>query len=217
MLVTNYDYNKLRDRALNVKHKKDSAEERLLTSKATLEKYSNELKLTKEDVLIQKSSIKILQKVIDEMSQEFIKSITDLLSYALQTIFIDEDYLVEIELKETKLGNTAQFLLVDNKKGIRSNIAHIGGGVSSVLGLVLNVFCIMTYKRSRVLFLDESLSAVSDKYIEPLMTFIKQLCEDKGFIFVAILHDPRFKAYADFTYEMNHGKLSLIAKEGVDI
>ena len=79
MLVSINDYNLLRDRALNVKHKKDTSEERLLKSQAVLDKYSNELKLVKEDILIQRSAMKILQKVIDEMSQEFIKSITDLL------------------------------------------------------------------------------------------------------------------------------------------
>lgn len=217
MLLSISDYNRLRDRALSLKNSKDTSYKRLLQIKDTLEKYSNQLKIAKEDKLIQEAAMKILKEVIDDLSKEFINSIVELLTYALQTIFFDEDYSIEIEIKETKLGNNANFILVDNKTGIRSDINNTGGGIRAVLGFTLQVFCIMTYKRNRILFMDESLSAVSTKYVEPLMMFIKQLAEERDFIFIGIIHDPRFRPYADYTYKMTKGKLELIAKDGEDV
>lgn len=211
MLLSISDYNRLRDRALSLKNSKDTSYKRLLQSKDTLEKYSNQLKIAKEDKLIQEAAMKILKEVIDDLSKEFINSIVELLTYALQTIFFDEDYSIEIEIKETKLGNNANFILVDNKTGIRSDINNTGGGIRAIISFTLQVFCIMTYKRNRILFMDESLSAVSTKYIETLMVFIKQLADERDFIFVSICHDPRFLPYADSTYKMTKGRIELVS------
>lgn len=214
MLYTISDYTKLRDRALTIKNTKEVSYKNLVNAQHVLSSKVKELAAIKEDRLIQESSIKILKKVIDESSQEFINSLVDLLSFAVKTIIYDEDYSVEIEISETKIGNNAEFILVDNATGNKTPMDACGGGIRAIIGFTLQVFCIMTYKLSRIIIMDEALSAVSDRYVPTLMQFIKQLSTERGFIFIAVCHDLRFLTYADTTLEMVKGKLSVVAKEG---
>lgn len=213
-------YNKLRDRALALSSTKELTYRNLVNAQHMLDKNMAELKEIKEDRLIQESSIKVLNQIIDTMSKDHIKSIVDLVTYGLQTIFTDKDYSLELEVKELRNKNTCQFYLLEKtEEGVKKVILDdTGGGIKAVVGFVLQVFYIMYYNLKRILFLDECLSAVSQEYLPSLMEFIYTLSEKRGFIFLAICHDTRFMQYADKMYLMRNGELKDIENwEDIDI
>lgn len=218
MIYTTTDYQSLRDRAIRLNSLKDSSYKTYKNSEAKYIETAEKLLQAKEKVLVQEASIKVLREIIDIMSKEFIDSIVDLMTYALQTIFYDMNYSVKILLKESRNSKQAEILLVDKKEDgsiIESPIPdNCGGGITSVLGLVLQVFFIQYFKLNKILIIDEGLSQISNAYIKPTMEFMKTLSEQRDFKFMFICHDPRFIKYADYQYEMVHGKLKEVDVNG---
>ena len=212
-------YTTLRDRALSIKSKKELSTKNLLNSQTLLNSKIEELKQVKENRLIQESSIKVLNNIIELMSKENIKKVVDIATYALQTIFTDKDYALELEIRELRSKNTCELYLIDSTDKdniVKSHIKDIGGGVQTVISFVLRIFYIMYYNLNRILFLDEALSAVSIEYIPSLMEFIKSLSEQRGFTFLAVCHDNRFFEYADKIYLMKDGVLTDITHKDLE-
>lgn len=211
-------YNTLRDRALSIKSKKELSTKNLLNAQNLLNSKLEELKQVKENRLIQESSIKVLNNIIELMSKENIKQIVDIATYALQTIFTDKDYALELEIRELRSKNSCELYLIDSTDKdniIKAHINDTGGGIKVVISFVLQIFYIMYYNLNRILFLDEALSAVSIEYIPSLMTFIKSLSEQRGFTFLAVCHDNRFFEYADKIYLMRDGVLTDITNKDI--
>lgn len=174
---------------------------------------SDNLKKEKESSVIQNASIDILKTIIDRMSEEHIERIVDLLTYALQTIFFDRAYTVEIQVGDKRNSKVAELVLVEEKDGtkIRSPFdGGIGGGVLAVVGFILQVYYLGYLNQASIMFCDESFSQVSAQYVPTLMGFIKELAEQEGFIFVLISHDERLNAYADRQYLIDAGEASLV-------
>ena len=99
------------------------------------------------------------------MSSEHIERVVNLLTYALQTVFFDKEYSVELLMGDKRNAKTAEFYLVENrdKQVVRTEFEDgIGGGIQVVVGFVLQVFYIEYFGLSPIMFLDESFSQLSD-------------------------------------------------------
>ena len=204
-------YQSLRDRAIKLNSLKDSSFKGYKNAEVKYVESAEKLLEVKEQLLIQEASIKVLREIVDIMSKEFIEQLTDLLTYALQTIFFNKDYSVKILLRESRNSKQAEVILVTKQEDgeiIESYIPdNCGGGISSVIGLVLQIFFIQYYKLNKLLVIDEGLSQISAEYIPGTMEFLKTLAHERGFKFLLVCHDPRIIKHADFTFEMTMGSL----------
>lgn len=174
--------------------------------KEKTEQFSNE----KESLNIQNLAIDTLKEILDQLSQEHVERVVALLSYALQIIFFDKEYSVEIVTSDKRGVKTADLILVERTEDrvIRSPFEDaIGGGVIAVCGLVLQVYYNNVLRQAPILFMDEALSQVSSEYVPTLMAFIKELVTEKSLIMVLVSHDERYMNYADRTYEVDDGEV----------
>jgi hypothetical protein len=211
MLYSPNNYQDLRDRAIKLNSLKDTSYKTYKNAEVKFTESAEKLLKAKENLLVQEASIKILREIIDIMSKEFIDSLVDLLTYALQTIFEDKDYSVKILLKESRNSKQADIILVSKTDEgiIESPIPdNCGGGVSCIIGLILQIFFIQYFKLNKVLIMDEALSQISKEYISNTMNFLKTLSKERGYRFLLVCHDPRIIKYADYCYKMNMGKLT---------
>lgn len=166
-----------------------------------------------ESLVIQDSAIQTLKEIVDRMSSEHIERVVNLLTYALQTVFFDKEYSVELLMGDKRNAKTAEFFLVERRDNtvVRTEFEDgIGGGIQVVVGFVLQVFYIEYFGLSPIMFLDESFSQLSDVYIPYLKEFLNQLAEKMGFIFVLVSHDSRLIYGAKKTYLMEEGSASQI-------
>lgn len=211
MLYTASKYQALRDRAIKLESLKDSSYKNYKNAEFKYAQSAEELLKVKEKVLVQEASIKVLREIIDIMSREFIDQITDLLTYALQTIFYDMDYSIKILLKESRNSKQADIILLSKQEDgsiIESPIPdNCGGGITAVIGLVLQVFFISYFKLNKILIIDEGLSQISKDYVGPTMKFLKTLSEQREFKFLLISHDAKIIKHADYMFEMVQGNL----------
>lgn len=192
------------------------------TAKETQTQYAekkDQLEKEKESLMIQGNAIDVLKEIVDKMSQQHIERIVELLTYALNTIFYDKDYSVEVILGDKRNAKTAEFQLVERTEDqvIRSSFDEgIGGGIIAIVGCVLQVYYIGMLKLAPIIFIDEGFSQVSSQYIEPLLQFIEELANMKKFIFVLVTHDTRLMHRAVRTYEVNEGVVTKIERRTED-
>jgi hypothetical protein len=212
MLYTTSNYQALRDRAIKLNSLKDTSYKNYKNTEIKYVETAEKLLKVKEQLLVQEASIKVLREIIDIMSKEFIDSIVDLLTFALQTIIYDKDYSVKILLKESRNSKQAEIILVSKQEDgsiIESPIPdNCGGGISAIVGLVLQIFFIQYFKLNKILIMDEALSQISKEYIPNTMTFLKTLSKERGFKFLLVCHDSRIIKHSDYMYRMEMGKLT---------
>ena len=217
-------YESLKVRAIRLQSKAQHHKDTALELKAQYNSITKQLSSDRSSLLIQETSIKVIKEIIDALSQEHIQRICDLITYGLKTIFYDRDYQIEVLLGDKRSNKTAELFLVEDKTNpdgtheiIRSSFSDsIGGGVIAVVGVILQVFYLGYLNQAPILFMDESLSQVSSEYVPNLMSFIKELARQKGFIFVLVSHDTRIINYADKKYQVDQGIVTEV-KDGISV
>lgn len=213
------NYNKLKNKAIKLKSDISASKRKLKSTEQELEELIDKRDKLKNNISVQEKSIEVMKDIIDKMSEGHRKKLENVVNQGLKTIFYDENYSIKIKVEEKRNRNTAEFRLLEKRDGyiLETELEEAsGGGVRVVLGFILQVFYIMHFNLNRILFLDESFSQLSDKYIKGLIEFINQLSEKRGFKFVLISHDPRINPYADRVYRVRKGKVHLEDDGGGD-
>ena len=197
-----------------------------LTRKSNLELLKNQHKETikeKENAakdlanLVKKesqyeSAVELMKKIIEGMSQSQITHLENLINSALETIFFDRQYSVELLVTELRNTNNLQIILNEiNDEGqlIKTKLNDNGFGVKSIIGFILQIYFILYHHQYPVLFLDEAFSTLSDQYVPYLKVLMDELAAKYNFIFVLITHDTRFMDIANRTYIVNKGNVTL--------
>lgn len=176
------------------------------------ESHKDKLKQILEDQITYENSIDVLKKCIEHLSKGHIQHLNDLLNSAIQTIFFDRQYSIELRQEEFKNKNTLKVILhefIDNQEVI-SDINDNGYGVKSIIGFILQVYFILYYKQTPILFLDEAFSNLSSQYLPYWKSLLQELTKKYGFHFVLITHDERLKEYADRTYLVRKGVVTQV-------
>lgn len=81
--------------------------------------------------------------------------------------------------------------------------AH-GGGLSSLVGLLLRVTVLLLSKSqnvSKVIVLDETFGMLSEEYLDATAEFIRELVDRAGLQVILITHQKEWQDYADITYK----------------
>ena len=95
--------------------------------------------LVSKESLYEKS-VDLMKKIIEGMSQSQINHLESLINSALETIFFDRKYFVELQVTELRNTNNLQIILNEvNDSGelIKTDIKSNGFGVQSVIGFIL--------------------------------------------------------------------------------
>jgi len=202
--------NQLEDLFVSCQAKLSATRESINSTNITLE----QVKKQHAEKLIQleytEQSIEITKVLIGELSEKSIRKLQELLTYGMQTIFDDRNYSIEIEISDRGDLKTAEFYLVEQVSGKIQKCRlrdSVGGGIQTVVSFILRIYFMLVLDLRRFIILDESLSQLSDVYVEGLFKFIRQCTEDLGFSVLWVTHDVRFTSYATSIYRMVNGNL----------
>lgn len=160
------------------------------------------LKHVIDEVENRKKADQVFDTLVKESYCGSLGAIKDLVSRGLRTIF---ETTFQFEIRTiTKRGNLSyeMYLIEDGQE--RSIIDSYGGGVVSVISILLRIITILVQQppMARVLFLDESLAQLSRQYVPNAAKFLKELGKELDFKIVMISHDPSFIEYADNVYQI---------------
>lgn len=209
----------LKEKQLLYKFKKDQLEKTL--------KEKEELEATIQD---ERNELQSLDKmlaacklIIEQLTIGSKIKLEEFLTTALQQIFVDHKYEIQLVLKEDTKKPGLELTLVENGEGQEITDA-VGGGVVSTLGLLLQIYYIEAYGLNKVLFIDEGLKEVSTgtmtqasenmqveqiNYLENILKFLKWLSNERLYTFVIVTHDNQVRAFADRIYEVSNGEVKL--------
>lgn len=158
--------------------------------------------------------------ILEKITYNSKTKLEQFVTFALQQIFTDKDYQVELEIKEDVKNPALTIMLVDN--GIRQEVKDsVGGGIITVLGFLFQIYYLEVYGLNKIMFIDEGLKEVSKvdlentnvDYLGNLLNFIKTL-EQRGYHFVIITHDDSVRLIADKVYRVKNGNVEEL-KEGI--
>ena len=104
----------------------------------------------------------------------------------------------------------------DNGNLVEPDINSCGGGIRTIIGLMMQVFFILLYKAEPIIFIDEGLSQVSSTYLPTMFGLLKELADKNSLKILLITHDVRFTDYADKAYKVKDGHVYEIDGEKSD-
>jgi len=167
-----------------------------------------ELDQYKKDIELHTIASTFLQSIIETVCDSNLRKIEEWVNIGLKTIF--EDQLVEFKIAKSIKRNLNVYSLVILKDGVEGSVNSYGGGILCVISLILKFLFLAITKSPKILVLDESLSFLSEKYIENCSKFINILVEEFGTTVLLVTHQEKFKDFASTIYEAKPIKKSTV-------
>jgi ABC-type branched-subunit amino acid transport system ATPase component len=145
----------------------------------------------------------LFQALMNRLVTDQVKTIERIVTDGLHTIFFDQELTFEAEIG-TRYNKVAIDFLMRQGEGalaIRDKpLEGFGGGPVSVASLLLRVLTMLRLGRKPILFLDETLSAVSDEYVDTTGRFLKRLAASAGIDILLVTHKQAYLDNADAAY-----------------
>lgn len=150
-----------------------------------------------------------LRKLIDSEVESSIRPIERLQNEALRAVFSDQDLSVKANVDVHRGKVHVDLFTVEGKSGKQiqgHTLDGFGGAVATLQSLLLRIALIFQRGMRPVLFLDETLSAVDDGYVVPLVTFLKALAKRLHLKILLVTHNPVVISLADRSYQVSISK-----------
>jgi len=136
--------------------------------------------------------------------------LVQVINLALKDIFFDKELKIDIETNETSntaLGYNVQydFIIYKNGNELARNTDIYdsnGGGAISIISWVLKLLMSYLNNTGNFLAFDESFSQVSEKYLNSLSMFIRNICEKYDLYIILITHQ-NISEHAHLTYNFS--------------
>ena len=154
-----------------------------------------------------------LDALVKSESNRFIKQLEELLNFGVKTIFDDRDYSVEIVTEENNRASIHLKYMDEDGNMISPDVRDsVGGGIKTVIAILLNIFFLFQYGITKLLILDEALSQLSSEYLPNLFGLLDELAKKNGLKLLLITHDDRMTEYASQQYIVEDHKAKLVVK-----
>jgi hypothetical protein len=182
--------------------------------KAVRDQLAEDLAGKEKEVVTLASRQEVLAKVselyrvlMDQMVMGQVQTIERIVSEGLRTIFFDQELSFKIELSTKYNRISAECFICQGdpeKGGFKGNpLDSFGGGPSSIISLVLRILTLLRMKKRKLLFLDETLAAVSDDYVEQTGQFLHKLSETTDLPILMVTHKTSYLEHSSLAY---HGE-----------
>lgn len=165
---------------------RDALEQQIDENKARVKELENE-----EELL--ELVANLIRRLIDGEVTDGVKAVEKLQSEGLAEIFYDQDLSVRAEVEESR-GKVSVTLLTQRRlkdgtvvEGVADQ--SFGGSVLTMQSILMRATVIFRRDMRPVLFLDETLAAVANKYLDRAAKFLSKLCERLDLDILLISHD----------------------------
>jgi ABC-type uncharacterized transport system ATPase component len=146
----------------------------------------------------------LFRSLMDRLVTDQVKVIESIVTEGLGTIFHDQKLSFEAEIGSRYNKIAIDFRLKQGEGALAivgKPLESFGGGPSSVASLLLRVLTLLRLGRKHVLFLDETLAAVSDEYVDLTGKFLRRLASNAGVDILLVTHKQSFLEHANRAYQ----------------
>ncbi len=191
-----------------IKNKLEEAETRFKELSSLTQSLEKQLKDTDD-------ARKLLELVKNYKVKQKKDFILNIINTALQDIFASN---IELQINSTDedLENMIKskgainikydIILLENGVEISRNeklLSSNGGGVLSIISILLKIMTGYIYSKNKFYVFDESLAQVSEIYQERLSMFLREFCEKYGFTIILVNHNPKLSTHAHIKYYLS--------------
>ena len=150
----------------------------------------------------------LIRRLIDIEVTDGVKAVEKLQSEGLQEIFYDQDLSVRAEVEELR-GKVSVTLLTQRKRKDGTVVEGVvdqsfGGSVLTMQSILMRITVIFRREMRPILFLDETLGAVANQYVDRAAKFLSKLCEKLDLDILLIAHDEALVNAADHAYYVTY-------------
>ena len=169
-----------------------------------------------KNITLLENTQEVFKILENKLSEANILHVEQLCNQALKTIFDTEEikYSIKIETLIQRNNNQVQFYLYEkdliNNTEVKTRLEDNGFGIQSLIGLVLQIYFIIIHNQQHILFLDESLTAISVDKLDKVKIFLDEICDKLNFKFILIAHVESLFKLADYRYNVENGKIEEI-------
>lgn len=145
----------------------------------------------------------LFRALMDQLVVDHMRSIESIVTEGLQAIFPDQNLRFEAEVSTKYNKVSIEFFVVQqgDRVEIRDNpLEAFGGGPSSVASLILRILTLLRLRRAPMLFLDETLGAISPEYIEGAAEFLRKLADRSALDVLLVTQQRSYATYAKRAY-----------------
>lgn len=180
------------------------------------EELLNKISENTQNIGLLENTQEVFKTLENKLSEANIIHVEQLCNQALKTIFnTDEiEYTIKIETLIQRNNNQVQFYLYEkdliNNTEVKTRLEDNGFGIQSLIGLVLQIYFIIIHNQQHILFLDESLTAISVDKLDKLKIFLDEISNKLDFKFILIAHMESLFKLADYRYNVENGKIEEI-------
>jgi DNA repair exonuclease SbcCD ATPase subunit len=146
-----------------------------------------------------------LKNMAAEMQRQVQLSIESLVQQLLNACFPEQEYVFQMQLKESRGVLTCELILLKEGREL-DPVMSCGGGVVDVISIALRFGILLVSNVSKVLFLDEPFKFLSKSLRPAISQLIYDLANGYGITIVMISHDPDFIKAANRIYTVSQVK-----------
>ncbi len=155
------------------------------------------------DVLVKVGEL--FRVLMDKLVMSHVRSVESVITEGLRSIFFDQTLSFEAEVSTRRDRICVDFLVRQERSGgkyvVRGDpLTNFGGGPATIASLVLRLLVLMKLKRRSILFLDETLSAISPEYIDQTCVFLKKLAASTGTPILLVTQQHAFVEHCTVAY-----------------
>lgn len=146
----------------------------------------------------------LLRLLMDKLVLDQVKTIESVVTEGLRTIFVDQDLSFEAEVGSFRNKVAIDLVIRREQNGVEivgPPLETCGGGISSIASLTLRLLALLRMKKFPLLLLDETLSAVSDDYVDATGQFLGKLAATTGIPILLVTHKQAFLDHAKSAYQ----------------
>lgn len=147
----------------------------------------------------------LFRALMDRLVHNHVRSVEALITGGLRSIFFDQHLTFEAEIVQRRDRLCIDFYVRQERSQglyvVRGRpLTNFGGGPATIASLVLRVLVLMKLKRTPLLLLDETLSAISSEYVDQTGLFLKRLAASTHTPILLVTHKHEFVDQATAAY-----------------
>ncbi len=141
----------------------------------------------------------LLRTLLDKLVTDRVRSLEDLATEGLRSIFYDQELAFEAEIGQSRNKVAVDFFIRQGKESsVRGHpLDSFGGGPATIVSLILRTILLLRLKRFPLILLDESLVAPSDEYVPTIGRFLKKLSKTTGIPILFVTQNRHFTEHSD--------------------
>lgn len=148
------------------------------------------------------------KEALEDITHQYLDELSKTLTEVYSTVYSQTNKQVQLVLEDYRGQKVVRLKYLKTYEGnlYSESLDADGGSAQIILGTIIAVYFILATDSPRIIFMDESLSALSTSVLHQFLSVLKRFSTELGFIFYIVDHAPyRFHNYVDQLFTVEDG------------